>query len=107
MATDTTPAQDATAAAFGSAREVMDYTPLMFMEVEPEDVREGMVLRFQAREDGYYFERNRKTGVAVVRTEHFSPLDEALVIDAEDMPAYRVSHLYRDYRVSALTTAIY
>ncbi len=107
MATSPNPIEDAPDEHSNGALNAQDCTPLMFLEIELEDVRDGMVLRFQPLDAANGWGHPPQTGVSVVRREHFSPLDEDLVIDAEDLPCTRVSEIYRSYRVSALTPAIY
>ncbi len=79
---------------FTSGTTARDCTPLMFVEIELEDVQEGMALRLQEGGD-------TETLIGVVRLEHFSPTDEGLVLDVP----YRNANLltiFREYRVSAL-----
>lgn len=73
-----------------------DNTALMFTPIELEDVKPGMTLRFYG---------DNEIIVSTVRIEHFSPVEEAIVVDAIYYNA-RLDAVFRDYKVTALVPAL-
>lgn len=89
--------EDAYRSPTDGATEAEPGVALSFEPIALADVRPGMTLRLQRDEPSW------ETVVGTVRTEHFSPIDEALVIDALYRDA-RVSDAFREgrYKITAL-----